>query len=203
MKSFNTLFFDANGGVIPPDGNMGLCPNGYYTTLNMDRSVGSVSVVAGQQGFRLMAGDCPIREGYTFEGWFTDSIGGEQVYDEIGCYVTGNYWDNEGKWIGTSNVTLYAHWTPIPYTITVTTSSISRGTATGGGTYDYGTNHQLTATPSDCYAFTQWSDGNTDNPRTITVTGDITYTAEFTKINYTIKGQNASSAGGSVQVVNP
>ena len=35
------------------------------------------------------------------------------------------------------------------------------------------------ATPKENYRFIQWSDGNTDNPRTIIVTEDITLTAEF------------------------
>ena len=35
------------------------------------------------------------------------------------------------------------------------------------------------ATPKENYRFVQWSDGNTDNPRTITVTEDITLTANF------------------------
>ena len=39
----------------------------------------------------------------------------------------------------------------------------------------------LTATPASCYHFTAWNDGNTDNPRTITVTQDTMFTANFTK----------------------
>ena len=37
----------------------------------------------------------------------------------------------------------------------------------------------LTATPASCYHFTVWNDGSTDNPRTITVTHDTTFTANF------------------------
>ena len=37
----------------------------------------------------------------------------------------------------------------------------------------------LTALPDYGYHFTQWSDGNTDNPRTIVLTQDTTFTAEF------------------------
>ena len=37
----------------------------------------------------------------------------------------------------------------------------------------------LTATPASCYHFTAWNDGSTDNPRTITVTQDTTFTANF------------------------
>ena len=43
----------------------------------------------------------------------------------------------------------------------------------------------LTATPASCYHFTAWNDGNTDNPRTITVTQDTMFTANFTKTIYT------------------
>lgn len=37
----------------------------------------------------------------------------------------------------------------------------------------------LTAVPDDGYQFTQWSDGNTDNPRTILVTENMTLSATF------------------------
>lgn len=63
------------------------------------------------------------------------------------------------------------------YTITV--SAGEHGSASGSGTYDYGTSVQITATPDTGYEFTQWNDGNTSNPRTITVTGNATYTAAF------------------------
>ena len=41
----------------------------------------------------------------------------------------------------------------------------------------------IAATPNDGYTFTQWSDGNTDNPRTLTVTEDMKLTAEFEQNN--------------------
>ena len=61
---------------------------------------------------------------------------------------------------------------------TITTYA-QHGSVSGGGTYDYGTTATLTATADAHYHFTQWSDGNTDNPRTVSVVGDATYTAEF------------------------
>ena len=36
------------------------------------------------------------------------------------------------------------------------------------------------------YEFTQWSDGNTDNPRTLTLTENIELTAEFSKVTYPV-----------------
>jgi hypothetical protein len=105
----------------------------------------------------------------------------------------------------TSNIELHAEFETYVshetlYDVAVSTSGC--GTSFNRQFYG-GTKLVLIATPDDCYQFAQWSDGNTDNPRTITVTGDASYTAEFTKLNYTVKGQNASSVGGSVQVVNP
>ena len=78
-----------------------------------------------------------------------------------------------------------------PRTITVFTSDISltalfigvSATATEGGTVETqkdGQTFVFTATPSDGYYFTQWSDGNTDNPRTINISAsDITLEAQF------------------------
>ena len=49
----------------------------------------------------------------------------------------------------------------------------------------------LTATPAEGYTFSQWSDGNTDNPRTVNVTESGTYTAIWEpsySINYNTDG---------------
>jgi len=69
---------------------------------------------------------------------------------------------------------------PKTYTLTVLSSNEEMGTVTGGGSYEEGTEVTLTATPtSDGYAFVKWSDENTDNPRTLTVTGNLELTAIF------------------------
>ena len=59
------------------------------------------------------------------------------------------------------------------------TGVAANGTISGTGYYAGGTPVELTVTPNDGYIFTQWSDGNTDNPRTVYVDGDATYTAQF------------------------
>lgn len=82
-------------------------------------------------------------------------------------------------------------------------TSATNGAVTGGGSYDYGSAATLTVTPNACYEFSQWSDGNTDNPRTITVTGNATYTAEFEQIQYTIEALSADAGQGSATVTNP
>lgn len=65
------------------------------------------------------------------------------------------------------------------YTVTVNSNNEAWGSATGGGTYASGAIATLAAVPAtNCY-FVKWNDDVTDNPRTITVTNDITYTAYF------------------------
>ncbi len=65
------------------------------------------------------------------------------------------------------------------FTITVAVNDAAAGAAYGEGTYDYGTKVKLYAIPNADYHFVKWSDGVTDNPREVTVTADVTYTAVF------------------------
>ncbi len=65
------------------------------------------------------------------------------------------------------------------YTVTVTSNNDAFGTVTGGGTYEEGTNVTLTATANEGYKFINWNDGNTDNPRQVTVTSNLNYMANF------------------------
>ena len=61
-----------------------------------------------------------------------------------------------------------------------------------GGRLAEGTELTITATPSEGYHFEQWSDGNTDNPRTIMVDSDVTLAAKFVvntyKLIYNVDG---------------
>ena len=83
------------------------------------------------------------------------------------------------------------------YTITVRNGSCSEAT-----TRQFIERAHLTmyATSDACGTFKQWSDGNTDNPRSVVVTGDATYTAEFTKVQYTITATANNAEHGSVSV---
>ena len=83
------------------------------------------------------------------------------------------------------------------YTLTVTAGT-GAGTVTGGGTYERGSTATLTATPATGYAFKQWNDGNTDNPRTITVTGTAKYTATFEVLHCKITTAVSPSGSGTV-----
>ena len=62
-------------------------------------------------------------------------------------------------------------------TITVTVNDATMGSASY--TLD-GNTAVLTATANEGYEFTGWNDGNTENPRAVTVTSDTAFTAIFT-----------------------
>lgn len=117
----------------------------------------------------------PIREGYSFDGWYTAESGGTKI-DLIG----------QSKF--TADLELFAHWSIIRSTLTVNTSGEGSGSVSPGGTrtYDYGLEVDLSATPNRGSEFVRWSDGNTDASRTITVTTNATYTATFALKQFTV-----------------
>ena len=63
------------------------------------------------------------------------------------------------------------------YLVTLQANNDQWGEVAGAGLYAQ--EATITATPNEGYTFLRWSDGNTDNPRTFTVTQDTTLTAEF------------------------
>ena len=65
------------------------------------------------------------------------------------------------------------------YTVEAVSADESAGSVIGSGTYDEGKTITLAAIPTSGYYFVQWSDGNTENPRQVTVTGNMTFVAEF------------------------
>ena len=100
----------------------------------------------------------------------------------------------------TENATYTAYFaeTPVSYfTITTNVTPMGAGTVTGGGTYTEGSTVTLTATANAGFTFSQWQDGNTQNPRTITVTQNATFTATFTQDNYVITVNASPTNGGT------
>ena len=64
-------------------------------------------------------------------------------------------------------------------TLTVRSANESQGSVSGGGTFDEGSTQTVRATPKPGFAFDKWSDGSTQNPRTVKLTSDLTLTASF------------------------
>ena len=83
-----------------------------------------------------------------------------------------------------SNITYTAVFAPNIYSVTAEVQNPSMGSVNGGGSYNYNSNVTLTAMPNSCSRFVSWTDGNTENPRTITVVSDTTLTAMFEGVDY-------------------
>ena len=105
--------------------------------------------------------------GYRFVNW---TKGGEVVST-----------DNPYTFVPTASGDYVANFEKILETYTINASvNGTNGTATtSSNSVTEGQSVTLTATPNDGYYFTQWSDGNTDTPRTIIVTEDIWLSAYF------------------------
>ncbi len=112
--------------------------------------------------------------GYKFTQW-TDSVT-----------------DNPRSFVVTQDTSFMAEFAKNQYLISV---GAEHGVVSGGGYYEYQSDAQLTATADEHYHFVKWSDGNTSNPRTISVTGNKTYTAIFALDQFTI---SATATHGAV-----
>ena len=86
------------------------------------------------------------------------------------------------------------------YTVSVAKTDTARGSVIGGGNFAAKQAVTIFATPAEHYSFKAWSDGNTDNPRTIMLNADVNLTAVFEGEERTISTQNGdlgSVAGGA------
>lgn len=78
--------------------------------------------------------------------------------------------------------------TPSTININVVSANPTMGSVSGSGNYVEGATVTISATANSGYKFTQWQDGNTQNPRQITASESKTYTASF--------ATNSGSGGG-------
>lgn len=65
------------------------------------------------------------------------------------------------------------------FVVSVSSNDLTMGAAMGSGLYDLNEEATLVAVPENGYKFVSWNDGNTNNPRKITVTEDISFVATF------------------------
>ena len=91
------------------------------------------------------------------------------------------------------DLTLTAEFAIEEYEVVI--ESEGNGHVTGSGTYEHGSEVTITATPDEHYHFCGWSDGSTDNPRTLTIIQDKTLTAEFCINRYSVKFESDPNQG--------
>ncbi|MDR0888042.1 MAG: hypothetical protein LBM39_02520 [Candidatus Methanoplasma sp.] len=145
-------------------------------------------------------------EDYQYGTHFTSGtvLGGERVRlnataDSNSVFVG---WSDGRGWTSTqrsptytmpeSNVTLTAHFEPKVCKITVVAGPGGMVKVGSGSTFaltmdanvNYNSNVNIVAQPSVGYEFDKWDDGNTNPSRTVTATGNATYTAYFKIITH-------------------
>ena len=121
--------------------------------------------------------------GHNFDGWFNAATGGTRY---------GTYTQLQ------NNLTVYAHWTPKPYTITY-----NGNTNTGGSTAATNCNYNTACTLASNgftktgYSWTGWwttATGGTKYSTSVTITGNMTVYAQWKINSYTL---TYNSNGGS------
>lgn len=97
-----------------------------------------------------------------------------------------------------SDCTYIAEFEEVNYTLTLAANDVAMGNVFGAGTYKYGREVAINAIPNTGYQFTQWSDNDTNASRTITITSDLSLTAYFHPMKYTITATSNDEKLGTV-----
>ena len=129
-------------------------------------------------------------EGYNFLYWESD---------KSSTKITENPYSFEC----TEDITFTAYFSSNSYEIVVKAEDENIATTSGSGTYEIETEVEISATATkDCYTFEKWDDGNTENPRTITVgAASETFTAIFSKNALTANTSSNDETLGSVNIL--
>ena len=125
--------------------------------------------------------------GYAFVNW---TEGGSVVSTNASYTFTVN-----------SNRSFQANYSQNTYTVSVSNSPSSGGTATGGGTFAHGAQATITASPAAGYAFVNWTEGgsiiSTNATYTFTVNSNRNFQANFSQNTYTVSVSNSPTSGGT------
>ena len=145
-----------------------------------------------------------VAAGYVFRGWYSgDSLLSEttDLQYTIGATATTL----------TAKATIIEpdpddDWDPLPPTdpdmksvyIIAQSANSATGKAYGSASYVVGKEATLRAVPAHGYVFSRWNDGNTDSVRTVVAKVNVTYTAYFTPITYTVNVVADDDKAGTV-----
>jgi uncharacterized repeat protein (TIGR02543 family) len=162
-----------------------------YSLMTTVTPVGSGSVNLNNTGPLYHPGDkvqltAVPNAGWTFSNWSRDLTGSVNP-----AVITMN-----------GNKTVTATFTQLQYALTVSASPSGGGTVNRNNTgpYHYGDKVQLTALPTPGWIFSQWSGDLRGfvNPAVITINGNKTVTATFTRLQYTLTTNASPDGAGSV-----
>ena len=202
-----------NGGTAPSSGNYSLtiddvaftsttsgstiyysecaAASTYTVTWDATTNGGSCSTATSTVTAGNAIGTLPTatKDCYTFNGWYTAASSGTKITSTT---------------VPTGNVTYYAQFSINSHTLTVAASPTTYGSVSGGGTYNCGTSHTITATANTGYTFSYWSlngsSVSTNASYSVTMPDeDVTYTAVFIAgtASYTVKHYQQNTDGST------
>ena len=128
--------------------------------------------------------------GYRFVNWTIDGT-------EVSKQATFDYTMSAG------DVTIVANFEKLSYKLTVQSNDSKAGTVTGGGTYEYGSEVTLKATPNEGYRFVNWTVDGKEVSKDQTFTyqipaKNVEIVANFEKQSYELTVQSSDSKAGTV-----
>ncbi len=183
-----------SGSVFPGTANQTLYAHwtrtgfvAYFDANGGSCSFSEIPVTVGQPYGSLPSA---TREGYTFDGWFTSATGGAGV-------TSGSVFS------GSSDQTIYAHWTARSYTVSFDSNG---GSSIPSISVTYGSPYGSLTTPSrDGYTFVGWSgpSGEVSSSTTVSTASNHTLTANWSAGSYTVSlnaGEGASITSTSMNV---
>jgi hypothetical protein len=109
--------------------------------------------------------------------------------------------DNPRAIVVTEDVTYTAEFAANTYVVTTAVHEEIMGNVTGAGEYLYTEEATLTAVANEFYHFVQWSDGVTDNPRSVVVEKDSLFIAEFEIETFNVVAASGEPEKGRVKII--
>lgn len=165
----------ALAAVMPLSVSLSACNNtpkkyvetGNTVTFNYNDGISRNYAVVAEEGETVAKPDNPIRGGFSFAGWYTETTGGTAV---------------SFPYTPTDDVTFYAHWSKAMYTVTFN-YNYGDNEVYETVTAEYGAKITAPANPSrDGYIFRYWSttaDGERIDFNDFTVENNITLYAKW------------------------
>lgn len=166
-----------NGGIIDSSGKMAIKLKRYDELI---MTGGVIRGLEAESGSSVMLKAGTIEAATDFYYTHAGSTLAEDVAPGSVVSFNGVVADTESLTADTYNQTIVvAAPNENQHLVIAKPDAAGRGTVTGTNIYNNGETATLTATPATGFKFVRWSDGNTANPRYLTVTEDVTLTAIF------------------------
>jgi hypothetical protein len=175
VASNSWLFINWNGSVTNNPWVFPVLPGSCICTANFAR-LSAVTVLASTTNGGLVTGSG------TYLSYSNVSLTATAASNWIfSRWNDGNTNASRSITAPMTNITYTATFIP-PMAVTVRANPVANGSVSGSGTFQIGSNVNISATPVSGWLLAAWNDGNTNASRIITVpASNVTYTATFTR----------------------